>query len=72
MFNYFFVNITREKAADLLNTYVSPCQFYHHNRQGSKDWVVDTVPAVNHRAQTRIGLADSLDESVITFLLLKA
>ena len=66
--NYFYVEMTATKAAKLLSDTVSPCLFYHHNRQGCNDWVVEQTSTF----QTRIGLASTVDESVITFLLLKA
>jgi hypothetical protein len=68
-YKYFTVDMPRQKVADILSVAISPQRFYHHDRQGGIDWRVDTILSAN--GQTKITLHDDVDDSVISYLLLK-
>jgi hypothetical protein len=68
-FKYFTVDMPRQKVADILSVAVGPQKFYHHHCQGGTDWRVDSI--VSATVQSKITLRKNIDDSVITYLLLK-
>jgi hypothetical protein len=72
-FKYFIVDMPAHKAAEILSAALSPQKFYHHHRQGGVEWAVDTVSVVSplNAKKTRITHREDVDDSVITYLLLK-
>lgn len=72
IFKYFYVPLSVTKTADLLSEHVSPQLYYHHNRQGGTDWTVELASKHDGTNRTRITLHENVDDSVITYLLLKS
>jgi hypothetical protein len=66
-FKYFTVDMSVQQTGDILDKAISPRKFYHHDQQGGVDWRVS-----RSGYQTKITLDESVDESVITYLLLKS
>lgn len=72
IFKSFIVEMPLQKVADLLDAGLSPKRFHHHDRQGGVNWRVSYAPKNGPgRYQTTVLLDESVDDSVITYLLLK-
>lgn len=61
-----------QEAANVLST-LSPKKYHLHNRIGGEGWHIDRQRPPNEQYEkTRITLDETVDDSVITYLLLKA
>jgi hypothetical protein len=67
-FKSFVVEMPLQQVAALLDAGLSPKRFHHHDRQGGVNWRVSIAP---DRRQTTVLLDESVDDSVISYLLLK-